>query len=183
MWLGFLFLVIGLIWFLGPRVTVDETIQPLQLPKNLDQYLDQSESSFNNIREGLNKEILWNDPEKKQQTELSVVYLHGFSASRLEISPVPENMSLALGANLFMTRLSGHGRTGKDLGESSANEWLQDALEALEIGKRIGKRVVLMGTSTGGTLVLWLALKYTISIAASFAKQLTRYGCLLNLEG
>ena len=160
MWLGFLFLVIGLIWFFGPRVTLDETIQPIQLPEDLDRHLNENESRFNNIREGLKKEILWNDPKKKEQTELSVIYLHGFSASRLEISPVPENVSLELGANLFMTRLSGHGRTGKDLGDSNANEWLKDALEALEIGKRIGKKVVLMGTSTGGTLVLWLALKY-----------------------
>ena len=65
MWLGFLFLVIGLVWFFGPRVTLDENIQPIQLPEDLDRYLHKSESRFNNIQEGLKKEILWNRPKKK----------------------------------------------------------------------------------------------------------------------
>lgn len=160
-WLAVLFIPLGLLlWFFGPREKINETVDLNELPEDLDRYLDESESRFPNIREGLKKEILWVDPEKKQQTELSIIYLHGFSASRAEISPVPEHVAMELGANLFFTRLSGHGSTGSDLGDSNADDWLKDAVEALKIGQRIGKKVVLMGTSTGGTLALWLAFKF-----------------------
>ena len=80
-WLAVLFIPLGLLlWFFGPREKINETVDLNELPEDLDRYLDESESRFPNIREGLKKEILWIDPEKKQQTELSIVYLHGFSA-------------------------------------------------------------------------------------------------------
>jgi alpha-beta hydrolase superfamily lysophospholipase len=34
---------------------------------------------------------------------------------------------------------------------------LRDALEALAIGRALGEQVIVVGTSTGGTLALWLA--------------------------
>lgn len=43
------------------------------------------------------------------------------------------------------------------MGEVTGNDWLNDAAEALAIGQSIGERVILVGTSTGGTLALWLA--------------------------
>ncbi|MGD8644314.1 MAG: alpha/beta fold hydrolase, partial [Chromatiales bacterium] len=61
-----------------------------------------------------------------------------------------------LGANLFYTRLTGHGRDGAALAEASVNDWLNDAIEALAIGRRLGERVVVIGNSTGGTLATWL---------------------------
>ena len=159
-WLAILLVfALLLLWFLGPRIIIDETFQSVQLPKDLNHYLNQSESRFSNIREGLNKEILWANAEEKQ-TEYSIVYLHGFSASRQEISPVMEKVADALGANLFFTRLSGHGQTTEALSESTPKEWFQDATEALEIGKRLGEKVILVGTSTGATLALWLSLKH-----------------------
>jgi alpha-beta hydrolase superfamily lysophospholipase len=62
-----------------------------------------------------------------------------------------------LGANLFYTRLAGHGRSNAALAEVSAGDWLEDAEEALAIGKRLGRKVIVIGTSTGGTLAAWLA--------------------------
>ena len=38
------------------------------------------------------------------------------------------------------------------------NHWINDGLEALEIGRRLGRKVVVMATSTGGTLATWLLL-------------------------
>ena len=150
-WLAILLVfALLLLWFLGPRIIIDETVRSVQLPKDLNHYLNQSESRFSNIREGLNKEILWASVEETQ-TEYSIVYLHGFSASRQEISPVMEKVADALGANLFFTRLSGHGQTTEALSESTPKEWFQDATEALEIGKRLGEKVILVGTSTGAT--------------------------------
>jgi esterase/lipase len=85
------------------------------------------------------------------------VYLHGFSATRQETAPVSELVAKSLGANLFETRLHGHGLPGDSLGSVTAQDWLTDAVEALEIGRRLGDSVLVIGTSTGGTLGVWLA--------------------------
>ncbi|HEY0929424.1 MAG TPA: alpha/beta fold hydrolase [Gemmatimonas sp.] len=91
------------------------------------------------------------------RTPWSVVYLHGFSATRQETAPLAEDVAAALGANLFETRLRGHGLPGDSLRDVTAHDWLMDAEEALAIGRLLGDTVLLIGTSTGGTLAAWLA--------------------------
>jgi alpha-beta hydrolase superfamily lysophospholipase len=97
------------------------------------------------------KRILWAGAPG-ERTRHAVVYLHGFSATSQEIRPVPDRVAQALGANLFLTRLSGHGRTGEALAGATAGDWLEDTAEALAIGRAIGEEVVVIATSTGGTL-------------------------------
>ena len=91
------------------------------------------------------------------RTPYSVVYLHGFSATRQETAPLSEQVARALGANLFETRLTGHGLPGDSLDGVTARDWLEDAVEAFEIGRALGDSVIVIGTSTGGTLGAWLA--------------------------
>jgi alpha-beta hydrolase superfamily lysophospholipase len=43
------------------------------------------------------------------------------------------------------------------MGEATVDAWLRDAAEAVEVGRTIGDRVLLVGTSTGATLALWAA--------------------------
>jgi alpha-beta hydrolase superfamily lysophospholipase len=62
-----------------------------------------------------------------------------------------------LGANLYYTRLSGHGVPGDQLGQVSVHDWIRDVTEAVSIGEALGERVILMGTSTGATLAAWAA--------------------------
>jgi pimeloyl-ACP methyl ester carboxylesterase len=90
-------------------------------------------------------------------TPIAVVYLHGFSADRHEIEPVLTELASELGFNVFFTRLRGHGRDGPAMAEATVEGWLDDTAEAVAIGSRIGENVVLMGTSTGGTLATWAA--------------------------
>lgn len=45
------------------------------------------------------------------------------------------------------------------MAEATANDWLNDTIEAVEIGKRLGDKVIVIGTSTGGTLATWQALQ------------------------
>ncbi|MDX1515798.1 MAG: alpha/beta fold hydrolase, partial [Woeseiaceae bacterium] len=101
------------------------------------------------------KRIRWRSPG--QRTPIAVVYLHGFSATRQEIAPTAERVAEHLGANLFETRLAGHGRRSAPLAGVRAEDWLADGIEALRIGQRLGERVVVIGTSTGATLALALA--------------------------
>ncbi|NNL62879.1 MAG: alpha/beta fold hydrolase, partial [Woeseiaceae bacterium] len=91
------------------------------------------------------------------RTRYSVVYLHGFSATRQEIAPTAERVADRLGANLFETRLTGHGHGRLPMHEVRAEDWLADGVEALGIGAAIGDEVIVIGTSTGSTLALALA--------------------------
>jgi alpha-beta hydrolase superfamily lysophospholipase len=112
------------------------------------------------VRPDLAKTILWNDPGSRAATALSLVYIHGFSASRKDISPVVETLASRLRANAFFTRLAAHGSTsGAEFATVRAQDWLDDAREALAIGRRIGERVILIGTSTGALLATMAALE------------------------
>lgn len=49
------------------------------------------------------------------------------------------------------------------------NAWLNDTVASFEIGKRIGRQVIMMGVSTDGTAVTWLAAQPGIeALHASF---------------
>ncbi|MBT8113895.1 MAG: alpha/beta hydrolase [Arenicella sp.] len=120
----------------------------------LDQYLQQSESAHSDLTSDVEKRIRWFDGVRR--TELSLVYLHGFSASNREISPVTEQLADRLGANVFYSRLTGHGRSEQAMTDGNIDKWLADTREALEIASVIGEKVVIISTSTGGTLATWL---------------------------
>lgn len=124
---------------------------------DLDRTLAAAEKRCGPIRAGAAKGIVWHDPARRAPTDLALVYIHGFSASRGEIAPVCDRMARQLRANLFYTRLTGHGKDGAAMARATTGEWLADARRAVEVGRRLGRRVVVFGTSTGGTLAVWAA--------------------------
>ena len=142
-------------WSSRPAAIVLQSASP-SLPEDLDAYIAASEADANKrygLVGGTEKRIRW-FAERGKPTALSVVYLHGFSATRQEIAPVTEMLADRLQANLFETRLTAHGRQRDRLRDVSAESWLEDTLEALEVGRRIGNRMLVLGTSTGATLAL-----------------------------
>ncbi len=143
---------------LGPRPEVDATLRDVQLPADLDTYLAESEARYPDLIPDVEKRIVWASDERRP-TPVSVVYLHGFSATRQETAPLADSVAARLGANLFYTRLSGHGRSDDAMAEATINDWLNDTMEAMAIGRRLGERVLVLGTSTGGTLATWLATR------------------------
>ncbi|WP_112321396.1 alpha/beta hydrolase [Oceanibium sediminis] len=153
--LAVLAVVLVVLWVLGPREPADgpRLFDPGAIGADIDGYLCRAEGRVRDLRPGAQKQVLWADPASKARTPLALVYIHGFSATLEEVRPVPDEVASALGANLFFTRLSGHGRDGAAMAEASVAAWRDDVSEALEIGRRIGERVILMGTSTGGTLI------------------------------
>ncbi len=154
---GFLLLVaVG--WWSTPPPLAGE-FETAALPDDLDGWLAAREAEAHaefGIVAGTEKRILWNNGPG-ERTEYAIVYLHGFSASRVEIAPVPEQVARRMGANLFETRLKGHGRETARMQDIPAEAWLADAAEALAVGAAIGEKVILMGTSTGATLAVALA--------------------------
>ena len=147
-----------LVILLGPKVDTTISLDNISLPDDLDLYLIDSESQFDDITKGTEKKIIW-ALESKEKTPISIVSFHGFSATRQELSPLADIIAKTLDANLFYTRLAGHGRGSSGMIDGSVNKWANDANQALEIGRRIGEKVVLIGTSTGSTLATWLALQ------------------------
>ena len=111
-----------------------------------------AESQITDIRPGLEKSIIWAGAPH-QRTRYAIVYIHGFSASKEELRPVPDRIAVALGANIFYTRLTGHGRTAEAMREASVAAWMQDLAETFQIGSMIGDKVIIISCSTGGTLV------------------------------
>lgn len=110
-------------------------------------------------KKGTEKKFFWNNSRTPRQTPLSIIYIHGFSATRGELSPVPEHIAQKLNSNLFMTRLTGHGQDGDSLGHARAVEWIKDTNDALNIGKKIGEQIIAIGFSTGAPLLIHELIK------------------------
>lgn len=142
----------------GPVPEVDDRLEPINLSSDLDQYLESGESRWKELKPNTEKKINWIG-EKGKKTKNSLVYIHGFSASRQEIAPVPELIAKNLEANYFATRLTGHGLPGAYMKEGNVHTWLNDGAEAIEIGRNLGENVFVIGVSTGATILAALLSK------------------------
>ena len=155
-------LALFVIYFLGPQPPKPELndILPTVASINaLDSQIAAMEAPHK-IKPNNEAKIIWAD-SSKTQTEYAIVYLHGFSASQMEGDPVHQNIAKQFHCNLYLARLAEHGiDTTEDLMNLTAENYWESAKLAYAIGKQIGKKVILMGTSTGGTLALQLAANY-----------------------
>ncbi len=152
------------LWAFGPYEPVDlsASFEPRRFGEGVGVYFETVESAYSDITPGAEKRVIWaGQPEGR--TPLSVVYIHGFSATSEEIRPVPDRVAAALGANLVYTRLAGHGRPGAAMAEPTVNDWMQDVAEALAAARAVGDRVVVIATSTGATLMTAATLDPALS--------------------
>jgi len=118
------------------------------------------EAQFPKLRPEAAPEVRWADSTKKEKTPYSLVYIHGFSASKDEGNPVHRAIADSLGMNAFFCRLPAHGLNDIDAFKLlTADNMIATAEQAIEIGKVLGEKVIVMGTSTGGTLALIQASK------------------------
>ena len=99
------------------------------------------------------KLVVWHGGAPRR-ADLALVYIHGYTGSRQAAAPVPEQVAGRLAANLFCTRLTGSGLGSDAIGHATLAGWRQDVAEALQVGAVIGRRVVLVGMSTGGALAV-----------------------------
>ena len=148
-----------LVFAFGPRepVRLGTGHDKIMIGNDIDAYLAMREGQFDDIIDGVEKQVIWAG-EANVKTPLSIIYLHGFTANSKEIRPVPDRVAAALGANLYFTRFTGHGRQPSALADADVGRWMDDVGEAIKIGKQIGETVIIMATSTGGTLAAAAAL-------------------------
>jgi pimeloyl-ACP methyl ester carboxylesterase len=157
------------IYFLGPapdhpKYNPDMPVVP-QDAAGLEKYIEAQESKHK-LKPDNEARIIWADSGKKR-TQYSVVYLHGFSASQEEGDPVHETFARTFGCNLYLARLADHGvDTTEQLLYFTADRLWNSSKEALAIGKALGDKVILISTSTGGTMALALAAQYPNDVFA-----------------
>ena len=161
--------ILLIIYLLGPKPqTPIYNINLPIVPDNsaaLINYIQANEAAHK-IKPDNEARIIWNNDSLKQKTEYAIVYLHGFSASQEEGNPVHKNIAKQFGCNLYLARLSQHGiDTTDELQNLTADNYWESAKQAYAIGKELGDKVILMGTSTGASLALQLAATYPTDIA------------------
>ncbi|MBS1576940.1 MAG: alpha/beta hydrolase [Bacteroidetes bacterium] len=162
--IGVILLTLILIYWMGPKPKHPQYSKELPVipdqAQQLEDYIKARESQHK-LKMDNEARIVWYNDSLKEKTEYSVVYLHGFSASNKEGDPVHINFAKKFGCNLYLSRLAEHGidTTEPLLNFTADKEW-NSAKEAYEIGRKLGKKVILLSTSTGGTVALKLAADY-----------------------
>lgn len=97
------------------------------------------------------------------QTPVSVLYLHGFSASPQECGEVPMRIAEALGANLLMSRLAGH---GVDALRFTLDELVAGVEADVAEAAVLGGRLIVIASSMGAAVAMKLIGEGSLAPAA-----------------
>lgn len=169
-WFGIFLLILIIVYFLGPQPSSPNYNNQLpDIPTDavqLEKYISGNEAKHK-LKPDNEARIIWFNDSTKEKTEYAVVYLHGFSASQEEGDPVHKGFAKKFGCNLYLSRLAEHGvDTTEPLANFTAEKFWRSAVEAYAIGKQLGKKVILMSTSTGGTVALKLCGEFPDIVAS-----------------
>jgi alpha-beta hydrolase superfamily lysophospholipase len=120
------------------------------------------------VIEGTEEYYLPSQDEHLSAKKFAFTYIHGFSSSRQEISPVVEDLAKFYAAPAYFVRLTGHGLDdhGASLGEAQCLDWMNDTDRAVSNGKVEGRDLIVVGTSFGGLLASFAALEHAEKIKA-----------------
>jgi alpha-beta hydrolase superfamily lysophospholipase len=155
------FVLLLVTYFLGP--VMPPPVLTSNLPAvtgNIEEFVRHLESS-ERVRPGNEAKIIWANDSVHTPSEFALLYLHGFSASRKEGFPINEDFPKRYQCNAYLARLASHGiETENPLIDMTPERLYESAKLALVIAGKLGQKVVIMGTSTGGTLALKLAADF-----------------------
>lgn len=159
-----LIVVLLITYFAGPKFPapkLNTELPSVSLSVNeLDSFIKTKESHLK-IKPDNQSRIFWNNDSLKTKTPYCLLYLHGFSASWFEGNPVHIDFAHRYGMNLYIPLLASHGiDTTEALIDMTPERLYESAKQALVVAHLLGEKVVLMGTSTGGTLMLKLAADF-----------------------
>ncbi|MEJ2003722.1 MAG: alpha/beta fold hydrolase [Cyclobacteriaceae bacterium] len=148
-------------YLLGPQIPPPS--EGIDLPEissdlhELESIINDAEDTVAGLKPDNRARIIWYDSVRR--TPYVFVYLHGWSASYREGDPLHKELAHRYGANLYLPRLYGHGiDTGdNNFADLTADKLIRSAKEAIAVSTHLGDSVIIIGTSTGGTLGLYLA--------------------------
>jgi esterase/lipase len=165
-WFLGIILVLLIVYFAGPKPpNPDFTIHEISLPDSLsalEKKINRDEKLVKGLKDDNQARIVWADSSKKEKTKIAFLYLHGFPASQAEGSPVHIDLAKKYHANLYLARLAEHGIEKGDstMINLTADKWEASAEEALAITRKLGEEVIIIGTSGGGALTLFLTSRH-----------------------
>lgn len=161
-------LLLIIVFVLGPTPhtpTFDSTL-PI-LPKDLielEKWVTAHESRPD-LKKDNEAKIYWANDSNPSKTEYVLLYLHGFTASKQEGLPVFLDFAERYGMNTYAARLATQGIDTPDAMINYTPEKLWESTkEAFAIARNLGNKVIIMSTSTGGTLALMLAANYSENV-------------------
>jgi pimeloyl-ACP methyl ester carboxylesterase len=169
-----LFVILGVagLFLSGPYLVTapaaeSKAVPLVQAAPDLVSYLRQTEELITTpIKPGLEKRIKWANPETREITPYSIVYLHGWSSSSGDTAPYIDRVAKRISASVYFARFTAHGlNDGGEFARLKHQNLVDDAREALAIGQRIGHKVILIGMSTGATLATEIAFENALSTA------------------
>jgi len=159
-----LFLLAIVVYILGPKP--EKAVMSKDLPSisasigNIEKFVENNDAGLK-IKPDNQSRIIWANDSVKERTTYCLLYLHGFSASWYEGYPAHVKFAEKFGMNLYIPRLASHGIVTEDaLIDMSPDRLWESAKKALMVARTLGKKVVIMSTSTGGTLALKLAADF-----------------------
>ncbi len=161
---GFVALAL-IVYLMGPKpetpiLSTDLSVLNVSLDE-IEDHVSKKEAAIENIKPENEARIIWAD-SIPQKTKYVMVYLHGFSASGMEGSPIHQQVADRYGFNLYLPRLYGHGVKSDDVFiDLTADRLWNSAREVIEEASVLGDSIIIMGCSTGGTLGLFAAAHYS----------------------
>jgi len=158
------FCLLGIVYMSGPTFPKPQLNNQLPafklLTSEVETYLKSKEAN-RKIKPDNESRIIWANDSLKNKTPYCLLYLHGFSASWYEGNPVHIDFARRYGMNLYLPLLASHGiDTTEALVDMTPDRLYGSAKAALVVANQLGEKVILMGTSTGGTLMLKLAADF-----------------------
>ena len=158
-----LIVVVVVAYLSGPKFPKPELSPKLPTiinTSNFDSYLKNKASGLK-LKPDNESRVIWANDSLKNKTAYCLLYLHGFSASWYEGNPVHIDFARRYGMNLYIPLLASHGiDTTEALIDMTPDRLYESAKKALVEAQSLGEKVILMGTSTGGTLMLKLAADF-----------------------
>jgi pimeloyl-ACP methyl ester carboxylesterase len=172
-----LFITLGILLVLAVTVSAGPKPHKPQLNKELPAlsipcekvgaYVDAIEAGMEKVKPMNASKVHYFNDSLKNQTDYAILYLHGFSASPMEGYPVHVNLAQEFGMNIYIPRLPTHGQDlPEPLLDMTGDTLWNAAKEALVLAHSLGKKVIVVGCSTGGTLSLKLAAEYPDMVEA-----------------
>lgn len=149
-----------------PKPELDASLPEIRVEiDQMESYIREKESHLP-VKPDNESKIIWENDSLKAKTACCLLYLHGFSASGYEGFPTHINFARRFRANAYIPRLASHGLNVSDpLLDMTPDSLYDSAKEALQIARKLGDQVIIMSTSTGGTLSLKLAAEFPDQIA------------------
>lgn len=149
-----------------PKPELNNQLPEIQVQvSDFDRYMKNYDSG-KKIKPDNESRMVWANDSLKNKTPYCLLYIHGFSASWYEGNPVHIDFAHRYGMNLYIPLLASHGiDTTEALIDMTPDRLYESAKEALVAAQALGDKVLLMSTSTGGTLSLKLAAEFPELVA------------------